>query len=140
MASLLLEGYIKIKKTLNGSWITLPTPKEDGVTYEIQTIVDDARNSAGNVIGNPVGTDKIKLNIEYPPLSDDELHQVMSIFDRDQNGSFFVYVNFYDPRIQQRVTRYMYVGDRSFQPWIIDNPQLGTPRKWINCQCNLIEC
>ncbi len=138
--AILKDTYIRVRVRRSDSWIDLPTPAEEGVSYEIQTVVDDARNADGMMIGNPIGLDKIKLNIKYPPLTDDELHLIMSIFDRNQGGSFFVYVNFYDPRIQRRVTKYMYVGDRSFDPWIVPDVTTGIPNKWVNCQCNLIEC
>lgn len=138
--ALIDDGYIRIKTTPNRAWVNLPVPKEGGVSYEIQTIVDDARNSASIMMGNPVGLDKIKLNIAYPPLTDAELNSILKLFDREQSGQFKVYVNFYDPRVMQRVTRYMYVGDRSFDPWIVPSPSQGAPRRWVNCNCNLIEC
>lgn len=134
------RGYIKIKKTPDGVWYDLPDPAEDGVTYEIQTIVDDARNAQGTFIGSPIGQDKIKLNVSYPPLTDEQLNDILSIFDRENGGSYKVYVNFYDPRVRQRVTRYMYVGDRSFQPVMVKEPTYGEPTYWTNVQCNLIEC
>lgn len=140
MATILPNGYIKIKTSAGGAWVNLPVPAEGGVSYEIQTTVDAARNANNTMIGNPVGSDKIKLNVKYPPLTDSELHDILSVFDREQGGSFFVYVNFYDPRLQSRRTAYMYVGDRSFDPWIVDSPNAGVPRKWVNCTCNLIEC
>lgn len=134
------RGIIKIKKTADGPWLDLPSPAENGLKYEIQTTVDGARNSANVMIGNPIGQDKIKLNITYPPLTDSELNDILSIFDREQGGQYKVFVNYYDPRVRYRVTRYMYVGDRSFEPWIVKNPQIGEPRLWVNVQCNLIEC
>lgn len=133
----LTSGHIQVKKTSNGVWVDLPVPKKDGVTYEIQTVVDDARDASGTFIGSTVGQDKIKLNISYPPLDDDELRKILSVFDRERGGKFRVYVRFYDPRVGARTTRYMYVGDRSFDPWKIDGN--GKPVKWMNCKCNLIE-
>lgn len=136
----LTTGYVRVKKTLTSAWIELPVPAEGGVTYEIQTIIDDARNSSGTLVGSPVGQDKIKLNIEYPPLDDAELQKILSVFDRERGGVYKCYVEFYDPRARSRVVRYMYVGDRSFDPWIVPSTKVGQPKKWINCQCNLIEC
>lgn len=134
------RGLVRIKINPQDNWIDLPVPAEDGLQYDIQTTVDSARNSANVMIGNPIGQDKIKLTITYPPLTDKELHDIISIFDREQGGSYKVYVNYYDPRVGYRVTRYMYVGDRSFTPWIVDDPNIGKPRRWINTTCNLIEC
>jgi hypothetical protein len=140
MADLLPTGLFKVKRTQADAWHNLPVPAEGGVSYEIQTTVDNARNANNTMIGNPVGTDKLKINIKYPPLTDSELNSIMSLFDREQGGSFFVYVNYYDPRIQSRRTSYMYVGDRSFEPWIVPSVNTGVPKRWVNCQCNLIEC
>lgn len=140
MAEFLPQGLIKVKINSGDTWTDLPVPAEGGLSYEIQTTVDDARNANNTMIGNPVGLDKIKLNIKYPPLTDSELHSIMSVFDREQGGSFFVYVNYYDPRIMRRRTSYMYVGDRSFEPWIVPSVNAGVPKRWVNCQCNLIEC
>lgn len=132
-------GLIRIKKTANGQWIDLPVPKYGGIKYEIQTNVDEARDATGTFAGSTIGQDKIKLNIEYPPLDDDEARSVLSIFDRERGGVFKVYVNFYDPRIGGRTTRYMYVGNRSLEPWKAPVSAGGKPEKWLNLVCNLIE-
>lgn len=137
---ILTDGYVRVTTTPGGNWVNLPVPAEGGVSYEIQTTVDAARNAANTVIGEPIGPDKIKLNIKYPPLTDEQLNVILGVFDREQGGSFKVYVDYYDPRYQRRVVRRMYVGDRSFDPWIVESVVKGAPRKWINCQCNLIEC
>lgn len=133
-------GYIKIKTSLDGAWRSLPDPAQDGVTYEIQTTVSEARNSLGTFVGSPVGQDKIKLNITYPPLTDAQLNSLLSLFDRENGGSYQVFVNYYDPRVRQRVTRLMYVGDRSFDPIMVGDPNSGEPTYWTNVTCNLIEC
>lgn len=135
----LTTGYIRIKASKTATWKELPVPAEGGVTMEIQTIVDDARNATGNFIGTPVGQDKVKLNIKYPPLDDAELQSVLAPFDRERGGTYKVFVEYYDPRTRTRMVRQMYVGDRSFDPWIVESARVGRPKKWINCQCNLIE-
>lgn len=134
------RGLIKVKVSPYEDWRDLPVPAEGGLKYEIQTTVDAARNSANVMIGNPIGQDKIKLSITYPPLTQSELRDIMSVFDREQGGAYKVYVNYFDPRVGYRVTRYMYVGDRSFEAWIVPDPDWGEPRRWTNVQCNLIEC
>lgn len=135
----LTTGYLRIKRTLEDNWVELPVPAEGGVKCEIQTTVDDARDASGSLVGSPVGQDKFKVNVKYPPLDDNELRSVLSLFDREHGGQFKVYVEFYDPRVGVKIVRKMYVGDRSFEPWIVDSALSGRPRKWINCQCNLIE-
>lgn len=135
----LQTGLIRVKKTANGSWVDLPVPKYGGLKIEIQTNVNEARDATATFNGETIGQDKIKLNIDYPPLDDDEARKVLSFFDRERGGVFKCYVNFYDPRIGGRTTRYMYVGNRSLEPWKCPVANNGKPEKWLNLQCNLIE-
>lgn len=133
------SGYIQYATSHNGDFKDLPIPKKDGCKFEINTIVDSGRDANGNLIGNVVGQDKIKINIEYPPLTDEELHSVLKIFDREQSGSFTIYVKFYDPRKRRKVIKQMYVGNRTFSPFLVGNPQVGIPMRWTGVVCNLIE-
>lgn len=135
----LSTGTIRVRKPNSSTWVDLPVPYHDGLSYEIETLVEDARDATGTFTGATVGYDKIKLNITYPPLDDDECRKVMSFFDRERGGVFKFYCNFYDPRVGARVTRFMYVGNRSFKPWIIEETTVGRPKKWIDVQANFIE-
>lgn len=134
-------GWIQIKKTSNGSWVDIPTPAKDGVTIEYQTIVDDGRDATGTIISSPVGQDKVKLSIKWPDnLTQSEVQKVLSLFDRERGGKFKVYVRFYDPRVGSKITRYMYVGDRSLKPYQIPSITNGAPSMWQELSVNLIEC
>lgn len=128
-----------VRVNVNGTWHDLPVPAKDGLSYEIQTVVDAGRDATGTMIGNVVGTDKIKLNIKYPPLSDEDMRYIIGLFDKDGGGAYQVLANFYDPRRGYRVTKQMYVGDRSFKPYLVKSAADGVPYLWDDFECNLIE-
>lgn len=142
----MMSDYVQISLTRTGTlgsytynWQNTPTPKMDSGGIEIATNVDGGRNAAGNFIGQTVGADKIKLNLEYPPLTDDEFNTLLTFFDRSQGGKFVVWVKFYDPRTQNKVIKEMYVGDRAGNPFRIGDTSSGVPTHWLNVKANLIE-
>lgn len=135
----LQKGLIRFRATTTSPWIDLPVPKYGGLTIEIQTNVDEARDATGSFTGTTIGQDKIKLNISYPPLSSEEAASVLSLFDRERGGVFKFYVNYFDPRTNNRQTRYFYVGNRSLEPFKCPVANGGKPEKYLNMQCNFIE-
>lgn len=116
---------------ING--VALPIPKR-GFTYICTTTVDSSRNANAQVTGSKVGRDQIKLNnLEWGYLDADTWGRVLREFEK-----FKVAIKYYDPVKQQWMTRYMYPGDRTFEPFKI-NTQTGVPISYINCKCNLID-
>jgi hypothetical protein len=141
-----LKDYIQVSLTRGGSapnytynWQNLPVPKLDSGGITIQTNVDAGRNSLGDLVGSPVGRDKIKLTLEYPPLTDAEFRTLLQLFDREQGGRFTFWVKFYDPRYGRKVVRRMYVGDREGRPFKVRNTSTGTPDWWLDVKVNFIE-
>jgi hypothetical protein len=132
-------GLIQYRNPNSSTWNDLPCPAHGGLSYTISTIVDSGRDATGHVIGNVIGDDKYKLTITYPPLPDEVLRKVLNAFDNMKGGSFFNYIRFYDPSSGNRVTKYMYVGDRTFEPYQIDDVSTGIPAFWQNIKANLIE-
>ncbi len=131
-----LEGYIRVSS--NGrNWKSVPTPAKGSGTIEINTIVNGGRNITGDFIGETVGNDKCKINLSYGALDNETFMWLMQMFDRDVGGQYVNYVEFYDPRVGQRVIRSMYVGDRKATPHLINED--GQPELWLDVQCNLIE-
>ena len=52
-------------------------------------------------------------------------------------SNFFFYVTFNDPVTNARKTVKMYCGDRTGEPyWVDDN---GRPTHYVNCKVNLID-
>lgn len=141
----MMSDYIQISLTRSGSagsytynWQDVPLPKLTSGNLEFVTTVDGSRNAAGNFIGQVVGNDKVKLNLSYPPLTDAEFHTLLGFFHRPTGGKFVVWVKFYDPRVQAKVIKQMYVGDRSGEPFRV-TASTGVPTHWVNVQANLVE-
>lgn len=138
--------YLEISLTRTGSagsytynWQNLPIPAQDSGGIEIQTNVDGGRNAMGNFIGQVIGDDKIKLNLTFPPLTNAEFHTLLSFFDRSQGGAFTFWVRFYDPRVDAKVIKHMYIGDRMGDPFRVQSTTTGKPDYWLNVQANMVE-
>lgn len=120
MAYLRINGY------------DLPPPKR-GVEPIVTTIVDAGRDANGTVIGQRIGRDQYKLNnLEWPWLTAGEWSLILSLL-----GHFFVYVTFPDPVTNNPITLKMYCGDRTAEPYYVD--ENGQPTHYRNCRVNLID-
>lgn len=121
-----MSSYIAI----NG--VELPPPKR-GVTPIVTTVVDSGRNANGTVVGQRVGRDQYKLDgLEWPWLTAAQWSTILRLLK-----NFFVYVTFYDPVTNGQKTLKMYPGDRSAEPYWID--ENGKPTHYRNCKVNLID-
>ena len=109
----------------------LPPPKR-GVHPIVTTVVDAGRNANGAVVGQRVGRDQYKIDgLEWPWLTAAQWSRILSILSR-----FFVYVTFIDPVSNSMKTIKMYCGDRSGEPYWVDDQ--GRPTHYRNCKVNLI--
>ena len=121
MSFLAINGYV------------LPTPKR-GVQILVTTIVDSGRNANGAVVGQRIGRDQYKIDgLEWSWLSSSEWSQNLSVLN-----NFFVNVTFTDPVSNSLKTIKMYCGDRTAEPYWLDNN--GSPTHYRNCKVNLIDC
>ena len=121
-----MSSYIAI----NG--VELPPPKR-GVTPIVTTVVDSGRNANGTVVGQRVGRDQYKLDsLEWPWLTAAQWSTILNCLK-----GFFVYVTFVDPVSNSKKTLKMYPGDRSAEPYWLDNN--GMPTHYRNCKVNLID-
>lgn len=111
----------------------LPNPNYKNYKVTIATLVNDARNVDGVLIGQRIGRDQVKLEIDWDHLTQEEWSAILNIFDKN----FVNDVTYFDPVIGRTRTRRMYVGDRSGTPFNPD--QLYNPRHWISCKANLID-
>lgn len=110
----------------------LPSPKR-GVNPVVTTVVDAGRNANGTVVGQRVGRDQYKIDgLEWAWLSAEEWSRILSIL-----SNFFVYVTFPDPVTNERKTIKMYPGDRTAEPYWVDED--GNPTFYRNCKVNLID-
>ena len=121
MAYLAINGY------------ELPPPKR-GVRPTVTTVVDAGRNANGSVVGQRVGRDQYKIDsLEWSWLTADQWAQILSVLSH-----FFVYVTFTDPVSNSFKTIKMYCGDRTAEPYWVD--ENGKPTHYRNCKVNLIDC
>lgn len=121
MAYLAINGY------------ELPPPKR-GVRPTVTTVVDAGRNANGSVVGQRVGRDQYKIDgLEWSWLTADQWAQILSVLSH-----FFVYVTFTDPVSNALKTVKMYCGDRTAEPYWVD--ENGKPTHYRNCKVNLIDC
>jgi len=142
----MMSDYIQISKTRGGSsgsytysWQNIPLPKVDSGELVFSTNVDGGRNATGTFIGQTVGSDKCKLTLAFPPLTDTEFHTFVSLFDRSQGGTFTFWAKFYDPRVRAKVIKKMYIGDRKGDPFRVGTTSGGVPSHWLNVSADLIE-
>lgn len=121
MAYLAINGY------------ELPPPKR-GVRPTVTTVVDAGRNANGSVVGQRVGRDQYKIDsLEWSWLTADQWAQILNVLSH-----FFVYVTFTDPVSNSFKTIKMYCGDRTAEPYWVD--ENGKPTHYRNCKVNLIDC
>lgn len=119
-------SYIKI----NG--VDLPYPKR-GVKPVVTTIVNAGRNANGVVVGQRIGRDQYKIDtLEWSWLTAEQWSQILSLI-----SSFYFNVTFPDPVTGSPRTVKMYCGDRSAEPYWVDNS--GNPTHYLNCKVNLID-
>lgn len=119
--------------TING--IELPQPSR-GLGLHIATLVDSARNSRGEVIGQKIGRDQQKIeNVEWKVLSAAEWGRILQILD----ANFYSEVKYVDMVTGRWTTRRMYCGDRTAKVFKVD-PQTGLPTMYSECKVNFIDC
>ncbi len=119
-------GYLAI----NG--YELPPPKR-GVKVVVTTVVDAGRNANGSVVGQKVGRDQYKIDgLEWSWLTAYQWKKILSILN-----NFFFDVTFIDPVRNTRKTVKMYCGDRTAEPYWLDDD--GEPTHYRNCKVNLID-
>jgi len=110
-----------------------PSPKR-GLNFVVSTIVSSSRNANGEVVGQKIGRDQNKLDaLVWPILDAETWSSMLQEFDQ-----FFVVVKFPDMVSNQWRTVKMYPGDRSAEPYMVDDD--GFPTKYINCKVNLVDC
>lgn len=121
------------------SGLEIPEPAFDGGQVTISTLVNAGRNANGKFVGQVIGNDKLKIELNWSVLEPDQMKALLKIWDRSQGGKFVNEFRVYDPRRSSYRNMKMYVGDRSGRPLMVDNPGVGHPRYWTDVQANLIE-
>ena len=119
------------------SGIAIPEPALDSAQVTISTLVNAGRNANGKFVGQVIGNDKLKVELNWSVLEPDQMEALLKIWDRSQGGKFVNNFRVYDPRRGAYRTMKMYVGDRSGRPLMVGTN--GHPRYWADVQANLIE-
>lgn len=110
----------------------LPPPKR-GVHPIVTTVVDAGRNANGVVVGQKIGRDQYKLDgLEWPYLTAEQWGTILDLL-----RPFFVNVTFINPVSNTPITIRMYPGDRTAEPYWLD--QNGHPTHYKDCKVNLID-
>ena len=116
---------------LNGK--TLPMVKKDGIKQGTYTTVSDARNTNGVFIGDQIGRNQAKIELQWAFLSADEWRDILSII----KTNFVNPVEYFDQEEGRRITRRMYAGDRTATPYCID--ENGKVTLYKDCAVNFID-
>ena len=122
------HAFIKIND------LVCPFPSR-GLELMTATLVDAARNANGVTYGQKIGRDQYKVNqLVWPALSAEQWSAILKQF-----GKFYVNVTFPDMVNNTMKTLKMYPGDRTAEPYWIDE-NTGLPTMYINCKVNIIDC
>lgn len=115
---------------VNNVW--LPSPVR-GLEVIVSTAVNDGRNCNGELIGERVGRDQYKINnLEWRGLTKGQWANILQLI-----SGFTFMCKFADPLRGGWVEVGMYCGDRSCQPyWLDDN---GTFKWYESCKVNFID-
>lgn len=115
---------------ING--VAIPYPKR-GVTPTVTTVVNSGRNLKAVVVGQRVGRDQYKMDsLEFPWLSAEEWSKILRL-----TSSFFFNYTFLDPVTNSWITVKCYCGDRTAEPYWVD--ENGRTTWYRNCRVNIID-
>lgn len=124
-------------KTSSG--IEIPEPAFGSGKVTISTLVNAGRNANGQFIGQVIGGDKLKIELNWQIMTPQQFHDMLAIWNRNVAGKFVNEFTVYDPRTMTYRNMNMYVGDRSGNPIMVGSPGTGHPGYWQDVQANLIE-
>lgn len=123
-----MKPFIKIND------LVCPYP-DQGLGFQVSTLVNSARNSNAVVVGQRVGRDQQKIDgLVWFHLTAQQWSEILK-----ELASFFVTVTYPDMVVNAWTSRKMYPGDRTAIPLHID-PSTGLPSDYKNCKVNLIDC
>lgn len=114
--------------------VKFPYPNKESGLQTQSTLVDGGLNSYGVFIGQRVGRDKSKVELQWYSMPAQIWANLLQLFQ----ANFVNTVEYYDMAAGKVISRRMYVNDRTAQPKKID-PHTG---EWItakNCKLNLID-
>lgn len=118
--------------TVNG--VPFPYPNKESGLQTQSTFVSSGRNVNGVVIGQRVGRDQVKVELQWKRMDAQLWAGLLQIFQ----SNFMVTVSYYDMTAGKILSRRMYVGDRTARPGRVD-PATGVWLEAKDCKLNLID-
>ena len=115
-----------------GDSIQIPFAAYESGKQTIATMVDQARTADGIVRGAVIARAN-KIELKWAVLTPETWSQICSFFDKH----FYFDAYYMDMATNTFQTKTMYVGDRSAQPFMIDDVS-GKPKYYLNCEANII--
>lgn len=120
-----MAGYLSI----GGS--TVKPPKEFSVGLQTIDADTSGRNASGTMIRDII-TEKVKLDMNWGPLSDSEVSNILNKVTND-----FFTVTYPDPAVGGMTTKTFYVGDRTIPSYSWNNK--FSSMKWQGLSMNFVE-
>ena len=115
-----------------GDTLQLPYVGYDSGKQTEATMVDQARTADGIVRGSVIAT-ATKLEMKWKVLSPAVWSEICTFF----KNHFYFDATYFDMVTKSMVTKTFYVGDRSANPFIVDDVS-GEPIYYMDCQANII--
>ena len=121
-----------ITLSAGGDSIQLPFAAYESGKQIIATVVDQARTADGIVRGSVIAKAN-KIELKWAVLTPEVWSQICTFFDKH----FYFNATYYDMQKNAFMTKKMYVGDRSAQPFKMDS-LTGKPIYYLDCEANII--
>lgn len=103
-------------------------------TLRVSTMVNSARNTLAEMVGQKIGRDQYKVeSLFWPHLYAQEWSDMLKEFN-----NFFVIAEIPDMVNNCWLKLKMYPGDRTAEPWMVSE-ETGLPTEYINCKVNIID-
>lgn len=127
------KNMFAVQSLSGGSRIWLPNPSTESGKTIIATLVNSGRSANAIVTAQKIGRDQDKVELMWSFMNKEDWEELARFWD----NNFFFYFYYYSPVAGSKITRKFYVGDRSAQPFDID--QNGDPVAYKNCTANVID-
>lgn len=88
------RALVYVYNEYSHSWVALPTPS--GYDASSSTLVNSARNTQGQVIGDVIRSDVAKIELKWNYLTLAQYSALAQLFEPAYHGAFFNAVSFFD--------------------------------------------
>lgn len=116
-----------------GATIMLPNPSTESGKATIATLVNSGRNANAVVTAQKIGRDQDKTELAWPYLNKEDWEELLRFFDEN----FYFTFTYYSPVAGSKISRVFYVGDRTYQPFAVDDN--GEPIAYVECKLNVVD-